>query len=225
MLGLKTDSDSAWVSQAMADLDRVLVDHAHCEMKAASNALSLAARHPHDLALVRALTEIAREEIEHFQRVLELLVARGLALGPPPVDPYAAELRRAAGDPRAPRSPLPPLADRLVVGALIEARSCERFKLLATALGAAGDRELCAFYTELLASEARHFRTFVDLAVAAAVAGVSSATADPALRAAGAGGARALVLARLDALAEREGEIVRALSRPAEGRDRAAIHG
>ena len=221
MLGLKTDSDAAWVSQAMADLDRVLVDHAHCEMKAASNALSLAARHPHDLALVRALTDIAREEIEHFQRVLELLVARGLALGPPPVNPYAAELRRAAGDPRAPRSPLPPLADRLVVGALIEARSCERFKLLAAALGAAGQRELCAFYTELLAAEARHFRTFVDLAVA----GVSSPTADPALRAAGTGGARALVLGRLDALAEREGEIVRALSRPAEGRDRAAIHG
>src|SRR5206468_7285193 len=96
MLGLKVESDAAWAAEALRDLDRVLVDHAHCEMKAASNALSLAARHPDDLALVRALTDLAREEIDHFQRVLALLAARGLPLGTPPVDAYAAELRRVA---------------------------------------------------------------------------------------------------------------------------------
>jgi tRNA-(ms[2]io[6]A)-hydroxylase len=202
MLGLKVESDAAWAEEAIRDLDRVLVDHAHCEMKAASNALSLAARHPDDLTLVRALTDLAREEIDHFQRVVEMLAARGLALGTPPVDAYAAELRRVA---KATRKPdVPPLVDRLVVGALIEARSCERFKLLANALENAGNRDMCAFYTELLASEARHFRTFVDLAVTAA------------------GGARAMVTARLDELGAREAEIVQSL---AQSPERATIHG
>jgi tRNA-(ms[2]io[6]A)-hydroxylase len=173
-------------------------------MKAASNALSLAARHPGDLAMVRALTDLALEEIEHFQRVLAMLAKRGLALGPPPVDPYAAELRRAATSSSKGQAALPPLVDRLVVGALIEARSCERFKLLAAALEKSGEQELCVFYKELLASEARHFRTFVDLAVSAN------------------GGEREAVLARLDALGHREAEIVRAL---ASGADRATIHG
>jgi len=204
MLGLKVDSDAAWVREAMRDLDRVLVDHAHCEMKAASNALSLAARHPDDLAMVRALTDLAAEEIAHFQRVLTMLAARGLALGTPPVDPYAAELRRAASTNAPHGGQLPPLVDRLVVGALIEARSCERFKLLAGALAGAGEDELHAFYTELLAAEARHFRTFVDLAVSAN------------------GGAREAVMARVEQLAEREAEIVRRLAR---GDDRATIHG
>jgi tRNA-(ms[2]io[6]A)-hydroxylase len=203
MLGLKVESDAAWAAEAMRDLDRVLVDHAHCEMKAASNALSLATRHSDDLTMVQALTEIAREEIEHFQRVLGVLAKRGLALGAPPVDPYAAELRRAAS---VSGTALAPLVERLLVGALIEARSCERFKLLAAALDAAGEREISVFYTELLAAEARHFRTFVDLAVTAA----------------GGPSTRDAVTARLELLAEREGEIVRSLAR---GGDRAAIHG
>ena len=95
MLCLRVPTDAAWVDEALRDVDAVLADHAHCEMKAASNALSLAARHPGDTALVRALTDLAREEIEHFQRVLALLVERGIALGPPPVDAYAAGLRAA----------------------------------------------------------------------------------------------------------------------------------
>jgi tRNA-(ms[2]io[6]A)-hydroxylase len=211
MLGLKAETDAAWVDHAIGDLDRVLVDHAHCEMKAASNALSLAARHPDTPEVVRALAAIAREEIEHFERVLEVLAARGLALGPPPVDEYAAALRRgAAADRRGPD--VGPLADRLLVGALIEARSCERFKLLAARLErheGARERGLGTFYAELLAAEARHYRTMVDLAALAAE------------RATGAG--RAAVLARLDVLAEREAAIVRGLVQPA--RARATIHG
>src|SRR5438094_698218 len=96
MFCLRVPTDPAWVALAMRDVDAVLRDHAHCEMKAASNALSLAARHPKNVPLVRALAEIAREEIEHFQRVLAILEKRGIDLGAPPVDEYAAQLRRAA---------------------------------------------------------------------------------------------------------------------------------
>jgi len=207
MLGLKTETDAAWAAEAMRDLDRVLVDHAHCEMKAASNALSLAARHPEIPAVVRALTLLAREEIDHFLRVLAILEERGLALGPPPVDAYAAALRREAAAQQG-GTKLGALVDRLLVGALIEARSCERFKLLSEALAAAGERTVSAFYAELLAAEARHYRELVDLAVVAAN-----------------GATRLDVLARLDALAEREGAIVSRLAARAPAAERAAIHG
>jgi tRNA-(ms[2]io[6]A)-hydroxylase len=207
MLCLCVATDDAWATAAVNDIDRVLLDHAHCEMKAASNALSLAARHPDDTELVLALTNLAREEIDHFQRVLLLLSARGVPLCPPPVDAYAAELRRAAQ--AAPREAgLPAVVDRLLVGALIEARSCERFKLLADATAGRVDvAELHALWSELLAAEARHYRTFVDLAVRAAA------------------GDRPRVTARLERLARLEGEIVGRLSRAADGTPRASIHG
>jgi tRNA-(ms[2]io[6]A)-hydroxylase len=210
MLCLKVPTDAAWAEEAMRDVDAVLVDHAHCEMKAASNALSLVTRHPGDAAIVKALTDVAREEIEHFQRVLAVLVTRGVALGPPPVDPYAAELRRAANELPRGRGETALLVDRLLVGALIEARSCERFKLLAEVT--AGKPEHAALHTlwnELLAAEARHYRTFVDLATHAA------------------GDERDAVPARLERLARAEGDIVGALAGPARpgGASRAAIHG
>jgi tRNA 2-(methylsulfanyl)-N6-isopentenyladenosine37 hydroxylase len=208
MLGLKVSTDAGWAAAAMHDADAVLIDHAHCELKAASNALSLVARHAGrdgDAALSQALTELAREEIEHFQRVLAVLAARGVAVGPPPVDAYAAALRRAATE--LPRQPgITVLVDRLLVGALIEARSCERFQLLSeAALG--GDDELHALWRELLASEARHYRTFVDLAVRAA------------------GGQRACVADRLERLAEAEAAIVVALANNGGEVSRATIHG
>ncbi len=205
MLGLKVPTDAAWAEAAMRDIDAVLVDHAHCEMKAASNALSLAARHPGDAETARTLTDLAREEIDHFQRVLAILVERGVALGPPPVDAYAAELRKAAGElPREPGGD-GALVDRLLVGALIEARSCERFKLLADATEKAPGRQgEHALWSELLAAEARHYRTFVDLASRAA------------------GGDRARVEARLEALAVAEAKIVTNL---AHAPARASIHG
>jgi tRNA-(ms[2]io[6]A)-hydroxylase len=218
MLGLKAETDAAWADGAIGDLGRVLVDHAHCEMKAASNALSLASRHYEIPEIVRTLTELAREEIDHFQRVLGLLEARGLALGPPPVDEYAAALRQAtAAEKRGSKHWA--LVDRLLVGALIEARSCERFKLLAAALERAGEREVSAFYTELLAAEARHYRDFVDLAVLAA----EKAPRDRALPSGPA--AREQVLERLDVFAEREAAIVRALAHQGAPTDRSAIHG
>jgi tRNA-(ms[2]io[6]A)-hydroxylase len=119
--------------------------------------MSLAVRHGDRPELVQALVALAREELAHFARVHAMIVARGIVMGPPPVDPYAAELRRLAGG-RAVG-----LVDRLLVGALIEARSCERFRILAERCP---DRELADFYGELLISEAGHYRTFVDLAIA-----------------------------------------------------------
>jgi tRNA-(ms[2]io[6]A)-hydroxylase len=191
MLGLLVDTDARWASEAVLDLDAVLRDHAHCEMKAAANAMSLVARHPDNLVLVRKLVALAQEELAHFDRVIELLAARGIALGAPPVDGYAASLRaRARHD----------LVDRLLVAALIEARSCERFKLLAEALG--DGHELHAFYRELFAAEARHHRDLVDLAAAAS----SERTAN----------------ARLAELAEIEADVVRATATAAQ---RASIHG
>lgn len=205
MLCLKVPTDAAWAAAAMRDVDTILVDHAHCELKAASNALSLAARHLADVHLVRELTDLAREEIDHLQRVLAVLAARNMALGPPPVDSYAADLRRAtSGLARDLR--VTALVDRLLVAALIEARSCERFQLLAEA-ARAHDAELHALWGELLGSEARHYRTFVALAVRAA------------------GGDRACVVARLERLAEVEGAIVSALSSPGNAASRASIHG
>jgi tRNA-(ms[2]io[6]A)-hydroxylase len=223
MLCLKVPTDSAWVDEALRDIDAVLADHAHCEMKAASNALSLAARHPGDATLVRALAELAREEIDHFERVLERLVERGVRLGPPPVDAYAAELRRAvhalphtAGG-GGPLGDAAPLVDRLLVGALIEARSCERFKLLSEATGGGASPDLSAFWAELMAAEARHYRTFVELAERAAAV---AADGDR-----GPGDRRAVVHARLDCIARVEAQVVSALANASAGASRAAIHG
>jgi tRNA-(ms[2]io[6]A)-hydroxylase len=206
MFCLKHQTDCAWATEAVRDIDAVLVDHAHCEMKAASNALSLATRHPANADVVRALTDLAREEIGHFQRVLSVLAWRGVPLGPPPVDVYAAELRRAARELPSHRLATP-LVDRLLVGALIEARSCERFKLLAEATAAReSDAEPHALWSELLASEARHYCTFVDLASRAV------------------GADRAFVVARLEHLADLEGAIVDVIARAGAG-SRATIHG
>jgi tRNA-(ms[2]io[6]A)-hydroxylase len=213
MLCLKAATDDAWCQAAMGDLDRVLIDHAHCELKAAANALSLAARHPDDLRLVQKLTDIAQEEIAHFQRVLSTLVARGLPLGTPAVDVYAADLRTAAKRLARPVG-VSALVDRLLVAALIEARSCERFKQLARALREARPEEsaLVAFYDELFAAEALHYRVFVDLAEQAAEADVTEA-------------ARGTVGVRLEALAVAEAQIIERLAQNAAPGARAAIHG
>ncbi|CAN5176154.1 tRNA-(ms[2]io[6]A)-hydroxylase [soil metagenome] len=208
MLGLKVATDPRWVERAKSDLDAVLVDHAHCEMKAASNALALAGRHPDRTVLVRRLVAIAQEELVHFDRVLGILEARGLELGVPAPDRYAAELRQIAT--AAPRleatsngeKRVHPLVDRLLVGALIEARSCERFKLLMDVLPR--DSDLYAFYTELFAAEARHHREFQDLAILAA------------------DGDAELVRVRLERLSDAEGALVHRL---AQTELRPEIHG
>ena len=167
MLCLTRTTDAAWVDHAIDRLDELLIDHAHCEIKAATNALSLASRAP-DGAMAEQLAALAEEEVRHFRQVLDELGRRGLKLGLPPVDTYAAELRAIAHRTRpAGRSPRETLLDRLLIGALIEARSCERFKLLADALRGRGEPALADFYDELFSSEARHYRVLYDLASAA----------------------------------------------------------
>jgi len=194
VLCLTRPTDPTWADLALADLPTLLRDHAHCEMKAASNALSLAARWPERTEVARALVELAEEELRHFRGVLDELTRRGLTLGKPEVDVYAAELRKAIGVGRK-GAPEDPLVDRLLVGAVIEARSCERFRLLCEALRARGDEpELLAFYEELFACEARHYRTFVDLA--------TSVKADA-----------AAVRVRLEEIARAEGRLVEVLGK------------
>jgi tRNA 2-(methylsulfanyl)-N6-isopentenyladenosine37 hydroxylase len=167
MLCLQSESVPQWAEIALADLDGFLVDHAHCELKAASNALSLSARYPNEMDLVCALSELASEELSHFRRVVDVMMQRGLLLGAPPVDTYAAALRTVSA--QLPHRHLERwvLVDRLLIGAVIEARSCERFKLLLPHLPRVAP-ELTAFYEELFACEAKHFRTYVDLAKLAA---------------------------------------------------------
>lgn len=156
MLALASPTSPAWLARALANLDDVLVDHAHCEKKAASTAVSLLFRYPDRSALLPVLSALAREELTHFEQVLALLTRRGVAYGRLTPSPYATDLL-AAVRPDEPHR----LVDTLLCLALIEARSCERMKLLADAVD---DPELQSFYRGLLASEARHHRTYLDLA-------------------------------------------------------------
>ena len=146
---LAAASSASWLEQASARPDLVLIDHAHCERKAAGVALQLMFRYPSDEALGAALSRLAREELEHFELVLELLQRRGLALRPLPAPAYGASLTAAVrkGDPER-------MLDSFLVAGLIEARSHERMALLAAH---SPDAQLRALYGELLASEARHF--------------------------------------------------------------------
>jgi tRNA-(ms[2]io[6]A)-hydroxylase len=162
MFCLTTETDPEWAERAVDEFDRILLDHAHCEMKAAASALALAGRAVIAPAIVRPLVALAQEELAHFDQVLAELERRGLELGPPPVDDYAAEL---LGHVKGPRSGRERMVDRLLAGALIEARSCERFKLLAEALTRRGLDDQATFYRELLASEARHYTVLRRLAV------------------------------------------------------------
>jgi tRNA-(ms[2]io[6]A)-hydroxylase len=159
MLSLLTPTDPIWPEVAAANLPALLTDHAHCELKAAQSALSLLARFGGEAPeLVEPLTALAREETEHFAQVHEQLARRDVALSMPVSDGYVTRLSAAARSDRD--SGTPNLLDRLLVAALIEARSCERFRLLSEHLP---DVTLREFYCDLMASEARHFTLFSTL--------------------------------------------------------------
>jgi tRNA 2-(methylsulfanyl)-N6-isopentenyladenosine37 hydroxylase len=153
---LKQPTASAWTEQALAHLDIVLLDHSHCERKAAGVALNLMFRYPAREKLVRMLTAIAREELEHFELVNQWLEQRGIAMGPLPAPPYGASLNAHIRRQEPER-----LLDTLLVSGLIEARSHERLGLLAQYCP---DSELAAFYRTLMASEARHYGVYWVLA-------------------------------------------------------------
>jgi len=158
MLHLQLPTDPRWAELARSDLRTLLVDHAWCEHKAASNAMSIIARNPERTDLVEALSAIAEEEMAHFGMVVQRIRERGWSLDPERKDSYVNELLafvRKDGD-RAER-----LVDRLLFSAMIEARSCERFKLLSQTVE---DAELRTFYHALMVSEAGHYATFIGLA-------------------------------------------------------------
>tara|TARA_B110000858_G_scaffold198006_1_gene261992 strand:- start:12578 stop:13183 length:606 start_codon:yes stop_codon:yes gene_type:complete len=145
----------AWLQEALAHQDLLLIDHANCEKKAAATAMNLMYRHTDKPDLLKKMSQLAREELLHFQQVVEIMQARDikyLRLSP---SRYAAGLRELIA-----KEERQQLIDTLIVGAFIEARSCERFAKLAPLL----DSELQKFYRSLLKSEARHFEDYLALA-------------------------------------------------------------
>ncbi len=157
MLHLESQTDPLWVERAVANMDQILLDHAHCEKKAASTAIGLVFKYPHYTQLLRPLSGLAREELEHFELVLDHIEARGQRFRKLSPSPYAGRLMSILRKNEPGR-----LADTLLCCAVIEARSCERMQLLATHLE---EPALAELYAGLLASEARHFTLYVDLAV------------------------------------------------------------
>jgi len=153
---LKVPTSGLWVAQVIANLDIILLDHSHCERKAAGVALNLMFRYPSNTQLVRMLTAITREELEHFEQVNQWLERRGISLGPLSSPPYGAGLKAQIRHQEPKR-----LLDSLLISGLIEARSHERLGLLATHCP---DPELSQFYRGLMASEARHYGTYWILA-------------------------------------------------------------
>ncbi|WP_226597786.1 tRNA-(ms[2]io[6]A)-hydroxylase [Marinobacter nauticus] len=144
-----------WIDSALANQDLLLIDHAHCEKKAASTALSLMYRYVDNTELLNKMSRLAREELRHFEQVLAIMKKRGVTYTHLSPARYAAGLREAVRTEDPGR-----LVDVLIVGAIIEARSCERFAALALRL----DEKLAEFYNSLLKSEARHYQDYLKLA-------------------------------------------------------------
>ncbi len=158
MLHLKLPTDPRWVDIASKSIEEILVDHAYCEQKAATTGISIIVKHAPNQRLVEAITPIIAEEWEHFMRVLAELKRRGFELGKPRKDEYVDKLMQyiTKGNSEKIR-----LVDRLLVSALIEARSCERFKLLWQSFP---DEDLRNFYYDFMVSEAGHYTVFIELA-------------------------------------------------------------
>lgn len=158
VLGLELPTDPRWVDIAKMNIGEVLIDHAYCEQKAASSCISLIVSYPEKTELVEMLTPVVAEEWNHFERVLAELKRRGVALGPQRKDEYVERLGKIM---RKGGSRDQQLVEKLLLNALIEARSCERFRLLWKELP---DEELSNFYYELMVSEAGHYKNFLALA-------------------------------------------------------------
>jgi len=158
MLGLKLPTDPRWVEIAKKNIGEILIDHAWCEQKAASTAVSLIVTFPEYPELVTAMTALVREEMAHFKMVHDKLLERGITLGWDRKDEYVIKLREFY--PKG-GSRITQLVHRLLIAALIEARSCERFRLLSEELQ---EPELREFYRVLMVSEANHYTLFLNFA-------------------------------------------------------------
>lgn len=156
MLNLSSPTPPRWLTAIESHIDEILIDHAHCEKKAASTAMNLIFNYVDQVPIVLELSTIVNEELDHFRQVLEVLERRGVPfrrLKPSSYGQRLGELVRKTEPQRA--------VDRFLIAALIEARSCERFDLLRNRIA---DRELAAFYDSLFESEARHYATYVQMA-------------------------------------------------------------
>ncbi|MBT8316247.1 MAG: tRNA-(ms[2]io[6]A)-hydroxylase [Lutibacter sp.] len=158
MLGLKLPTDPRWVNIAEKNIDEILIDHAHCELKAASTANSLIMSFPEYSELVSEMVPLVKEEMTHFKLVHERLLKRGVKLGKDRKDLYVNNLVKffPKGGSRTTQ-----LVHRLLYAALIEARSCERFRLLSEHIQ---DKDLAKFYRDLMVSEANHYVLFLNFA-------------------------------------------------------------
>jgi len=158
MLGLKLPTDPRWAKIAEKNIEEILIDHAWCEQKAASTAISLIVTFPEYSDLVTAMTALVREEMGHFKMVHEKLLARGIKLGWDRKDDYVIRIREFF--PKG-GSRIDQMVHRLLIAALIEARSCERFRILSEELK---EPELKDFYKQLMISEANHYTLFLNFA-------------------------------------------------------------
>ena len=158
MLGLKLLTDPRWANIAESNLEEILTDHAWCEQKAATNAITLIANNSEHMELVEQLTVIALEELQHFQMVVDIIKKRGYTLGRERKDDYVGRLVKFS---RRDGSRNTAFIDRLLFAAMIEARSCERFRVLSQNIK---DLELAQFYHELMVSEAGHYTVFLNFA-------------------------------------------------------------
>lgn len=156
MLNLSSETSQRWLTQVDEHLDEILIDHAHCEKKAAGCAMNLIFAYVDNQELCREMAEIVNEELEHFCRVLDLLNRRGISFCRQKPSTYGRKLNDLVRKFEPDRA-----IDRLLVAGLIEARSCERFDLLRKHVD---DQELSEFYHELFESEARHHTTYIRLA-------------------------------------------------------------
>jgi len=158
MLGLKLPTDPRWVNIVEKNIEEILTDHAFCEQKATSTAISLIVSFPEYTELVQEMTALVKEEISHFKMVHDKIIQRGWTLGRDRKDDYVIELVKffPKGGSRTTQ-----LVHRLLYAALIEARSCERFRLLSEELQ---DKELATFYRNLMVSEANHYTMFLGFA-------------------------------------------------------------
>jgi tRNA-(ms[2]io[6]A)-hydroxylase len=159
ILKLQLPTDPKWVTNVVqSNIEEILTDHAFCEQKAASNAITLIVQNPNLSDLVQEMVQLAQEELDHFKRVHDLIIQRGFVLGKERKDNYVNELAKfiIKGGGREAQ-----LIDRLLFSAMIEARSCERFKVMSEHIN---DPELAAFYHELMMSEATHYTMFIRMA-------------------------------------------------------------
>lgn len=159
MLKLRLPTDPRWVNIAEKNIEEILTDHAYCEQKAASTAISLIIQFPEYPEIVDKMAELAQEEMEHFKQVHEIIQKRGLKLGVERKDEYIHGL--LAFFEKSGRTRQQKLTDKLLFAAMVEARSCERFRVLSENIN---DKELAVFYNELMKSEAGHYSMFLLLA-------------------------------------------------------------